>query len=372
MHSPLALDSAQFVVSDKSGLHLPKVSNNFEKGSMDSTTEGFKTAVTETRVSLNLKETTGQASSVVHVDGYAQSSSPKKSFPTLMKPLQALWEVEKEWKLIPMGKSFYSIAFSCEEDKARVKSRPVWDLLAGTMRLREWVRNFNPYKEVSSLCQVWTRIYYLPLEYWTLDISTGIGRALGTPIKVDSVTALGEVGHYACILIEVDLAANLSEVLLIDSEECSFYVEFDFEHLPAFCSKCKLAGHSLDKCNKVKKRAESKPEDTRENSEKHENEAGKENEGFITVNRHNNWKPKQQLANIEDKNTEEGAINRRESPLKTQNAFQMLDEGNVESDSDGDCLIEEAPIYGPDLLDIVTRKVSEDPLADSLMVLRGK
>ncbi|XP_057791147.1 uncharacterized protein LOC131008277 [Salvia miltiorrhiza] len=149
-----------------------------------------------------------------------------------------------------MSKGFYTIKFSTAEDKSIAKRSNVWNLRSGTLRLREWVRNFDPYKEISSLCQVWMRIYYLPVEYWTKEIISSIARSAGVPIKVDGATAHGEVGHYARVLVEVDLAPPLPESASVDCHDRSIYVEFGFEQLPAFCTKCKITRHNLDKCKK--------------------------------------------------------------------------------------------------------------------------
>nr|AYM00981.1 pentatricopeptide repeat protein [Salvia miltiorrhiza] len=60
------------------------------------------------------------------------------------------------------------------------------------------------------------RIYYLPLEFWTLDVITGIGRAMGSPIKVDGIMEWMEFrkfnfrqGNYA---IRLDLIGKVKGI----------------------------------------------------------------------------------------------------------------------------------------------------------------
>ncbi|XP_057775190.1 uncharacterized protein LOC130994174 [Salvia miltiorrhiza] len=167
----------------------------------------------------------------------------------LKTELHNTWKSKSDWQLIPMSKGFYTFKFSTAEDKSIAKRSNFWNLSSGTLRLREWVRNFDPYKEISSLCQVWMRIYYLPVEYWTKEIISSIGRSVGMPIKVDGATADGDIGHFAMVLVEVDLGLPLPESASIDCPD-SFFVEFGYEQLPLFCSKCKITGHMLDKCRK--------------------------------------------------------------------------------------------------------------------------
>ncbi|XP_057811679.1 uncharacterized protein LOC131025918 [Salvia miltiorrhiza] len=152
-----------------------------------------------------------------------------------------------------MGKGYYTLKFHNKEDKAKAKSHLIWDLPAGSLRLRDWVRYFNPYKESSSLAQVWVRIYYLPVGFWHPEVLAGIGRWLGQPLKIDGNSMDDEVAHFARILVEIDLAQPLPETMAIDDGEYSFNIEFNYEYLPLFCTRCRITGHSVDKCRKGKR-----------------------------------------------------------------------------------------------------------------------
>ncbi|XP_057808500.1 uncharacterized protein LOC131022977 [Salvia miltiorrhiza] len=242
----------------------------------------------------------------------------------LKRDLQMVWKIDNEWQIIPMGKSFYTIKFNTAEDKSLVQKSTSWELPFGTMRLRECVRYFDPYKEISSLCEVWMHIYYLPLEFWTLDVITGIGRAMGSPIKVDGASARGAAGHYARILLEINLSRPLPEALLVDGDERSFHVEFEFEQLPAFCSKCKITGHSIDKCNKIKNK--SKDDSRHETAKERSSNKGKEiiPMGTDKATRAPNWKPKSR-----DQNR---TVHAHNLPVITENQFGVLEQDTVEEE----------------------------------------
>lgn len=64
------------------------------------------------------------------------------------------------------------------------------------MHLQKWIPNFNPYKVRTLVAHVWIRIYKISLEYWHPNISFGIARAVGTPIKLDQNKLNGMFGHY--------------------------------------------------------------------------------------------------------------------------------------------------------------------------------
>ncbi|XP_057803314.1 uncharacterized protein LOC131018617 [Salvia miltiorrhiza] len=213
-----------------------------------------------------------------------------RSTEDLKQELQLLWNVKGQWTLIPMGKGFFTLKFSTSEDKVAAKRHAVWDLSRGSIRIREWIRNFDPYKEVSSLCQVWVRIYNLPVEYWHAEVISAIGRTLGSPIRIDSLSAHGEKGNFARILVELDLAIPLQESVTIDCGIASFYVEFVYERLPLYCSQCRLTGHTVEKCKKLLARQENKIAE--EAKGKQVDNAETVGDGFTTVKNKKSWKPR--------------------------------------------------------------------------------
>ncbi|XP_057808146.1 uncharacterized protein LOC131022621 [Salvia miltiorrhiza] len=154
-----------------------------------------------------------------------------------------------------MGKGYYTLKFHTKEDKATAKAHLIWDLPAGSLRLRDWVHFSNPYKESSSLAQVWVRIYYLPVEFWHPEVLSGIGFWLGQSLKIDGNSIDDDVAHFTRILVEIDLAQPLPENMTIDGGDYSFNIEFSYEYFPLFCTRCRITGHSVDKCRRGKKEA---------------------------------------------------------------------------------------------------------------------
>ncbi|XP_057809065.1 uncharacterized protein LOC131023537 [Salvia miltiorrhiza] len=150
----------------------------------------------------------------------------------------------------PYG-GFFTVKFSKLDNKRKAKEKAVLELSTSHIRLREWNRYFNPYKDASSLTELWMRIYYLSM--WTQEIIVGIGYELGRPLCIDHVSAHGVVGHFARVLVEVDMAQPFLESMYIDDDNNAFYIELGFETLSLYCSHCKITGHSTDKCRKVLK-----------------------------------------------------------------------------------------------------------------------
>ncbi|XP_057785444.1 uncharacterized protein LOC131002986 [Salvia miltiorrhiza] len=170
----------------------------------------------------------------------------------IKQELMALWKTSDAIRVVPLGKGFFSIIFTNEAELATAKSRATWKLSKGIIRIREWVPDFDPYKESSALSQVWLRIYYLPHEYWHPEVIIGIARYVGLPIKLDGFAFAGHVGHFARVLVDMDVSKPIPETLTVDEGTRSFEVEFVYENLPHFCGYCKLAGHNIAQCRRKK------------------------------------------------------------------------------------------------------------------------
>ena len=58
-------------------------------------------------------------------------------------------------------------------------------------------------------------------------------------------------GHYARILVDVDLSKRIFEEVMVERERYAFYVTIVYERLPEFSSNCYTIGHSVALCNKL-------------------------------------------------------------------------------------------------------------------------
>ncbi|XP_057775217.1 uncharacterized protein LOC130994201 [Salvia miltiorrhiza] len=168
----------------------------------------------------------------------------------IKRELQETWKISAPWQVILLGKGFFTLRFSGESDMMQAKSKAFWKLKTGIMKIREWTPLFNPYKETSTLAQVWMRIYYLPHELWHPEVVTGISRVVGNPIKMDGTTFQGAVGHFARVLVEMDVTKDILYNLNITRGSASFDIEFVYENLPFYCGICRKIGHSSDKCRR--------------------------------------------------------------------------------------------------------------------------
>ncbi|KAL8483851.1 hypothetical protein ACS0TY_026514 [Phlomoides rotata] len=92
----------------------------------------------------------------------------------------------------------------------------------------------------------------LPMEYWHPSILKALASALSTLIKIDDRTIHRRMGHYARVLVEVDMKTEpIEKIMYKRCGVCSF-ANLVFERLPEFCRNCGIVGHSMANCSRGK------------------------------------------------------------------------------------------------------------------------
>lgn len=81
-------------------------------------------------------------------------------------------------------------------------------------------------------------------EYWSARIIFEIASGIGIPIALDDATNKRSFGHYARVLVVIDLKGDLRDKIMVEREDFTFFVYLDFEKLPLFCQSCQIIGHS--------------------------------------------------------------------------------------------------------------------------------
>ncbi|XP_029129942.1 uncharacterized protein LOC114916720 [Cajanus cajan] len=165
--------------------------------------------------------------------------------------LSKVWKHIAGWNIIPLGRGFFELEFQRSHDLEVVLAAGSLNLDPGWLRLSLWKPDFNPRCYKNTFAQVWLRILELPQEYWSPRIILAIASAVGTPISLDKATLDRKYGHFARVLIEIDLAHKIPTQLLVEREGYAFFVSFEFDRLPPFCTICKCIGHVDSACNVV-------------------------------------------------------------------------------------------------------------------------
>lgn len=134
--------------------------------------------------------------------------------------------------------------------------KKVWALGAvqlkpGLLRFFCWSKDFDPHNQTQSHAQLWVRLLNLPQEHWRKITLFEIASGIGTPLTIDEATQSRLFGHYARILVDVDMSDTLFNSVVVEREGYAFPVTVEYERRPSFCSHCKMLGHSIQDCNRI-------------------------------------------------------------------------------------------------------------------------
>lgn len=170
----------------------------------------------------------------------------------MRKKLSVLWKEIGRWGVTSIGKGYYEFSFTFVEDMRRVRSTGSWNLNPSILKLFAWSKDFSPSIQQQATTQVWIRILGLSQEYWRPKILFAIASGVGTPICTDNITCKSMLersfGHYARVLIDLNLNEELCHRILVERKGYAFFVDVEYENLPDFCSYCKCTGHYFEIC----------------------------------------------------------------------------------------------------------------------------
>ncbi|MCH91231.1 NBS resistance protein, partial [Trifolium medium] len=85
----------------------------------------------------------------------------------------------------------------------------------------------------------------LPQEYWRHRTLFEIASAIGTPLSLDESTKNRVFGHYALILVDMDLSRRVFDEIMVERDGYTFNLEVVYERLPDVCSHCKVIGLNI-------------------------------------------------------------------------------------------------------------------------------
>ncbi|KAI9152991.1 hypothetical protein LWI28_004119 [Acer negundo] len=110
------------------------------------------------------------------------------------------WMLNSDWRLISLGRGYYQILL-----KSPAEMNHVWGF--GSVHL-------------------------IPV------------RGIGVQLWLDKATSDEDFGHYARVLVDMDVSSVLPTSVLLERDEFhSSFIAVEYENLPAFCSTCSFIGH---------------------------------------------------------------------------------------------------------------------------------
>jgi hypothetical protein len=104
--------------------------------------------------------------------------------------------------------------------------------------------------------QVWIHLLELPQEYWMEGTLREIASVVGTPLLIDKATTKRLFGHYARILVDMDLSRKIFHEIVVEREEFAFTLAVSYEWMSYFCTHCQSIGHDVTACRRLYLRKE--------------------------------------------------------------------------------------------------------------------
>jgi len=180
----------------------------------------------------------------------------KKGDPTLTarglkQELDSLWLQLGSWSVTPLSRGYFEFTFQTVEDLKKVWAMSSVNLKPGLLKFFCWSKDFSPQNQTQSHAQLWVRRMHLPQEYWRQTTLFEIAYGISTPLTIDKATQSRLFGHYARILVDVDMSDTLFETAVVEREGHAFPITVEYERKPAYCQHCKLLGHSIQHCHRL-------------------------------------------------------------------------------------------------------------------------
>ena len=166
-----------------------------------------------------------------------------------------VWKTTAGWKMVPLGKGFYDFHFDSLDDLKKIWAAGTVNLRPGLLRFSQWTKDFKLLVQKQTHVSLWIRLIELPQEYWRERTLKEIASAVGTPIDIDGPTRNRTFGHYARILVDIDLSKKAYDEVLVERDGFAFMVEIQYERRPLFCHHCYSIGHNITTCRWINPQA---------------------------------------------------------------------------------------------------------------------
>lgn len=180
-----------------------------------------------------------------------QKGDPSLTTRGLKQKLVEIWPQLRNWFVTPLGRGFFEFKFQSMEDMKKVWAMNSVNLKSGILKNFYWSKDFDPLTQTQSHAQLWIRLMHLPQEYWRQTTLFDIAFGFGTPISINKATQSRLFGHYARILVDVDMSDTLFETVVVEREGYAFPVIMEYKRKLAFYQHCKLLVHYIQQCHRL-------------------------------------------------------------------------------------------------------------------------
>ena len=115
--------------------------------------------------------------------------------------INSLWNPKARMTCVDLGKDFFLIKFSAEEDYDKVLHGGPWFIGGHFLTIKPWKPYFKASEAKFSSVAVWVRLPELPIEFYDKIVLKEIGNAIGPVLRIDYYTASDTRGSFARLCI---------------------------------------------------------------------------------------------------------------------------------------------------------------------------
>lgn len=179
-------------------------------------------------------------------NGRGEIARGRIGFNALLNKITLLWNPQGRFQLMDLENDFYLVWFHDEDDLSRVLLAGPWVIFGLYLSVRPWSLYFLTALSGFESQVVWIRLSGLPEGYYSNCLLPVIGQMVGLVFKIDAHTDGGRRGHFARMVVSVDLRKSLVSKLWINGK----LQRVEYEALPSIYFKCEMVGHKADGCSR--------------------------------------------------------------------------------------------------------------------------
>ena len=166
--------------------------------------------------------------------------------------IRALWTKPGGLTIRDIDDNLFLAVFKERDDMERIFVRSPWTFDKKLVQIVRFEGDLQPNAVKFSHSAFWIRVFNLPIKSMIREVGEDIGRGIGRLVEVDvPENGLGW-GKYLRIRVEIDITQPLLRGKILSKDDSDggspFWVDFKYEHLPIFCYRCGIMGHSSSDC----------------------------------------------------------------------------------------------------------------------------
>ncbi|KAL9658972.1 hypothetical protein QQ045_021145 [Rhodiola kirilowii] len=162
------------------------------------------------------------------------------------------WGISNECSIGALDARHILIILTSEEESNRILSHPMRKVGQSLFRLFRWNADFHRRKE-STVTTTWVKLPGLPSNLFDQGYILSILSTFARFLAIDEKTRMVSNPSFARACIELDLTKPIpNEVWVGYGNNQGYWQEITYESKLMYCSKCKLHGHDLSGCRKIK------------------------------------------------------------------------------------------------------------------------